>query len=173
MKEIWKDIKGYEGLYKVSNLGMVKSLDKKVKHKIENFTNKKGKILKATDNHGYLKVVIFKKNFRVHRLVANAFIFNPENYKFVNHKDGIKTNNNILNLEWISSSDNLKHAYKLGLKSAKGEKNGRSKLTKKDVLEIRQKFKSGNYTKRELGIEYNTCKSNIKKIVNYKRWTHI
>ena len=95
-EEIWKDVVGYEGLYQVSSLGRIKSL----------FRYKR--ILKPQKNiHGYLKVGLYKngkcKIFNIHNLVANAFIENPNNYKYVNHKEKKKTNNRVENLEFCSS----------------------------------------------------------------------
>ena len=102
--EQWKSIAGYEGLYEVSYLGMVKSL----KHGKE-------KILKPRkDTSGYLQVVLYKdghgKNIRVHRLVAETFIPNPNNLETVNHKDEVKTNNVASNLEWMSREDNVAYS---------------------------------------------------------------
>lgn len=112
MKEIWKDIRGYEGLYQVSNLGNVRSLNYNRQNKIKN--------IKAVSNYrGYLKVSLSKnniiKNKNVHRLVAEAFIVNPNNFPVVNHKDGNKHNNKIINLEWTTKSENTNHAYKNNL----------------------------------------------------------
>ena len=115
MKEIWKDIKGYEGMYQVSNLGRVRSLkyrDKKGIHILKEYTNKNG--YKVIDL--YFKG---KKTCNIHRLVAKAFIPNPNNLPQVNHMDGNKTNNNINNLEWCSIKDNAIHAYKIGLYKSK------------------------------------------------------
>lgn len=105
--EIWKDVVGYEGLYQTSNLGRIK--------------NYKGKIMALFDDgHGYLHLSLYKngygKNFKVHRIVASAFIDNPELKKTVNHIDGNKKNNNVENLEWATYSENHKHAYRIGLK---------------------------------------------------------
>lgn len=113
--EIWKDIEGYEGLYQVSNLGRVKSLERKVST-INNGT----KCLKHIDesilkpikiSNGYITINLYingirKKHF-VHRLVANAFIPNPNNYSQVNHKDENKENNSVDNLEWCTSKYNM------------------------------------------------------------------
>ena len=100
--EEWRDIKGYEGLYQVSNLGRVKSLG--------NSKSKKEKILKPYSNIGYFHVILSKegihKNCRVHRLVAEAFIPNLNNYKEVNHKDEDKENNSSYNLEWCDRKYN-------------------------------------------------------------------
>lgn len=98
MQEIWKDIPNCKGMYQVSNLGNVRS-----------FSNKKnGDLLKlSTNKHGYYTVCIKGKNVLVHRLVAIAFIPNPDNYNVVNHKDENKLNNNINNLEWCTSQYNF------------------------------------------------------------------
>jgi uncharacterized protein YerC len=121
--ETWKDIEGYEGLYQVSNLGRIKSFDKTIMVKIknQNIVTKKGKILKPNNNNnsGYNKVTLSKegtnKPFTIHRLVAKAFIDNPENKPFVNHKDGNKLNNCVSNLEWVSLKENTQHAFENGL----------------------------------------------------------
>ena len=106
MEEIWKDITGYEGLYQVSNLGNVKSLNYR--------GSRREKMLKPhNDNRGYLFVRLYKnneyKNFKVHRLVANAFIENLNNYEEVNHIDECKTNNNVNNLEWCNHKYNMNY----------------------------------------------------------------
>ena len=104
--EIWKDIEGFEGLYQVSNLGRTKSLN-------YNHT-KKEKILKPSLNEkGYLLVNLYKegkgRSYLVHRLVAQAFIPNPEDKPQVNHKDEDKTNNKVENLEWVTSKENINY----------------------------------------------------------------
>ena len=104
MTEIWKPIAGYEGLYEVSDQGRVRSLK-----------FNKTRILKAGGpRSGYLRVILCKngicKNMRVHRLVASAFIPNPNNLETVNHKDENKWNNNVSNLEWMSQADNTAYS---------------------------------------------------------------
>lgn len=118
MIEQWKPIEGYEGLYEISNMGNVKSLPK-CRGRYEGGE----KILKQhRSEQGYMKVTLCKdskvKSFRVHRLVAEAFIPNQENKVQINHIDGNKCNNNINNLEWNTGSENIKHAYDNKLKRA-------------------------------------------------------
>jgi len=113
--EIWKDIKGYEGLYQVSNIGRVKSLERTVPRKNGSKLPIKERILKPKANRdGYLTVVLCKgsgkrKGFLVHRLVCEAFHKNPKNKPCVNHIDENKTNNTAGNLEWCTYSENNKH----------------------------------------------------------------
>ena len=115
MEEIWKDIRGYEGLYQISNLGRIKSLPKwRVKYGYGEI------ILKQSIGKKGYKVISLNKNkkrkqYKVHRLIAEAFIPNPENKPQINHIDGNKLNNDINNLEWCTQNENIQHAYNTGL----------------------------------------------------------
>lgn len=113
IEEIWKDIEGYKGSYKVSNLGRIKSLDRKD----ANGYRQKGKILKLKNNKGYPIIILCKngipRTFRVNRLVAISFIPNPKKYPQVNHKDEIKDNNSVDNLEWCTQKYNNSYGTKI------------------------------------------------------------
>lgn len=116
MKEIWKNILGYEGYYMVSNTGKIKSLSRKVSHSFSGTITMKERIMKPKRNkNGYMEVNLIKdskrKTFKVHRLVAINFLDNNYNKKEVNHIDGDKTNNLINNLEWVTPSENQIHSY--------------------------------------------------------------
>lgn len=118
MKEIWKPIKGYEGIYEISNFGKVKSI--RYFNHVNNKIYSREKILKLSLNEkGYFRVGLYKSGkeikFKVHRLVAENFIPNPNKYNEVNHIDGNKQNNCVDNLEWCTHSHNIKEAVKLGL----------------------------------------------------------
>lgn len=134
MQEIWKDVKGYEGLYQVSNLGNVKSLD----HIRRNGTNKymqKGKILKPQKANGYCYVRLSKKGktkqYLVHKLVANAFIKRNYKYKEINHINEIKSDNRADNLEWCT------HLYNINY----GTRNQRVSISAKETKSLLKRKK--------------------------------
>ena len=122
--EIWKPIKGFEGLYEVSNLGRIKALKRK-KNCNKGWGWVKEHIMKQTTaNSEYYRVPLtnkehIKKYYLVHRLVAIAFIPNPKELPQVNHIDGNKLNSKVENLEWCTRQENIRHAYKIGLNPSK------------------------------------------------------
>lgn len=180
-QEIWKDITGYEGLYQVSNLGRVKSLSINGITKKGFKSVKKEKILKAgktgCKNSQYLGVVLRKKgkskSTYVHRIVATAFIPNPENKKTVNHKDLDKLNNKATNLEWATYKENIQHSWENGActpHSVKGIDHWKNKLTENQVREIKSLFNK-KMKIREIAEKYGVsfgCISAIKYNITWK-----
>lgn len=148
MKETWKDIKGYEKYYQVSNLGKVRSKDR-----IEKYRNRKrkGRILKQQPNsQGYLRIELKvdgkSERFFVHRLVAESFCIKPEGTDVVNHLDSDYTNNKASNLEWTTLSGNMQHALKKGRldRTSKWLKRQRKSLEKYKKPVIGRNIKTGN-----------------------------
>ena len=164
--EKWKEIKGFKNCYEVSNLGNVRSIDRCVKHYRGGLRKYKGsgKSLRY-DKNGYTRCNLNKDgkrfDFRVHRLVADAFLDNKLNKKEVNHINGIKDDNNVNNLEWCTSSENRLHATKNRLI--------KTKLTDKQALEIY----NSNKTQRVLSCNYGVNASIIWRIKNKKAYKHI
>lgn len=179
-EEIWKDVVGYVYPYQVSSLGNLKALSKKL------YANGKGtrnreypeKILTPIIGlNGYKKTSFYiskgkNKTVNVHRLVAEAFIPNPDNKPCVNHKNGIKTDNRAVNLEWCTYLENSKHAVLNDLIPF-GENSFPSKLTEKQIVEIREKYKPRIYTTYMLGDEYGVSSSLISAIVLRKTWKKV
>lgn len=122
---MWKDIKNYEGWYQVSDSGQVRSLDREVKYRDGRKRVFKGTVLKQRFTNGYPTVNLGKnkkmETFQIHRIVANHFLEKPSYAECVNHIDGIKTNNNVSNLEWVTYARNNQHAREMGLNNSKGE----------------------------------------------------
>lgn len=172
MEEVWKDVKDWEGLYQVSNLGRVRSLDKKVNCKYGKTKIHRGKIrtLSISKRYGYVRVSLWDKgkrlNCSVHRLVAEVFCENPDSKEWVNHKDGNKQNNVSTNLEWVTGSENIKHAMETGLMTnfKRGHEHTSSKLTKEQVLSIRELRSSTNMSYGKIGSLYGVTGSTVRRV---------
>lgn len=175
--EIWKDVPNYESLYQVSNKERIKGVSRIIRNPLKGDCLLEERILKyCVDKSGYPTYVLsnnkFKKTFKIHRLVAMAFIPNPENKPCVNHINGIKTDNRVENLEWCTYSENTKHAFDTGLmKMTKGNDCSWSKVSEQQVLEIRNNKGIVSYSK--MSEKYEISIATISNIINRKTWTHI
>lgn len=176
--EIWKDIENYNS-YQISNFGNVKSKERVVNCNHNSKRKIKERILKPLiDNRGYYVVTIYNVNGKsnpktVHRLVAQAFIENTNNYPVINHIDGNKQNNNVNNLEWCTQSHNVKEAYRIGLEKPQltnlnkfGKNNKKAKKIKQINIETNETI---NYfygileAERETGINFRNIHMCLKK----------
>lgn len=178
-KEEWRDIPGYENMFQASNLGNIRSLDRYVNHQRNGKTLYKGKILSmAISNVGYYHVALSKdgksKGFTVHRLVCYAF-FGIKESLVINHKNGIKTDNRIENLEYCTQSENNIHAYRTGLKKPPrrhGSKNSNSCFTSGQVKEIRERYAKGGVTHIDLSLIYGCCEDTIRNMLKKRYYKY-
>jgi len=175
--EIWKEIDGYNGIYFVSNLGKVKSIDHYCSGRIGS-GKQNGRLLKPQKCYkGYLRISLSnnKKVFTTgaHRLVALAFIPNPLNKPQVNHINGIKTDNRVENLEWCTNSENQIHAVKNKLHNPNlAEKHHNSKLSNDEVKTARRMFELG-WNNLILAKHYNVSQTAMSKILRNKTYINI
>ena len=162
MNEVWKDVVGYEGYYEVSDLGNVRK-------------NKCGTILKLSMGTKY-KLVGFYVNQKlktpmVHRLVATAFIDNPENKEQVNHINGIKTDNRASNLEWVTLQENIAHSVRTGLLAGvRGENHHNCKISEEAARDIKFNYVKGVTSLKYFAAKHNTTIQNVCFIANNKAW---
>jgi hypothetical protein len=162
--ELWKDIENYEGKYQISTKGRIRNI-------------KKGNFLTPSpDTKGYTRVNLWGcggyKTKKVHRLVSLAFIDNPENKEQVNHKNGVKSDNRLENLEWNTSNENIQHGYDNDLISSKGIKNGRSVVNPTIVREIRILLEK-KMKQKDIAAIYNVNPTIVCDINRKRTWTHI
>jgi hypothetical protein len=160
-EEIWKDVVGYEGKYKVSNKARI-------------WSNLSKRYLKQIEYIGYMSVILYfnskNRTEKVHRLMAKAFIPNPENKPQVNHLNGIKNDNRLENFEWVTNSENQLHALRIGLyKNPFGEKNNWAKIKEKDAIAIINDKRPAKVICKEYNLAVNT----IYSIKNGTNWKHL
>ena len=168
-KEVWLPVPEYEGLYDVSNLGRIRSY-----HNFGYELKREPRIITPSkERYGYLQITLCKqgkhKQTKIHLIVANAFMSpNPGGHQ-IDHKNGIKTDNRVSNLEWVTPKENTIRSVKLGLKP-RGERHGNHKLTRAEVEKIRELYKGGGYTHRELGKMFGISHSVAGKIIRKEMW---
>lgn len=180
--ELWKDIVGYEGVYRVSSLARIKRLKTTYTQKSvwgEITVNRVSRIHNYHINDRNMPRVQLSKNginkiFSLSRLVAVAFVPNPKNLPIVCHKDDDPVNNYYKNLFWGTQQDNIDDKCNKN-RQARGETNGRVKLKETQVIEIRNNFCGGSWSSeiKELAKKYNTTRQNISLIIKRKNWRHI
>jgi len=167
----WRDIPGYEGFYAASDRG-------EIMRTMSRTSGKAGTIRKTMPlNNGYLLMELSRKGekrrYLVHQLVALAFLGEPADGLQINHINGIKTDNRLVNLEYVTAGDNQRHAYKIGLRSGDGVKNSQSKLTEDKVKRIRSRYAKGDITQRQLAEDYGLCQQTIGNVITRKSWDHV
>lgn len=134
------------------------------------YSNKKNKFLKPhVTAAGYFRIKMGSNNHLLHRLVAQAFIPNPENKPEVNHVDGNKLNHAVSNLEWVTPHENVLHSYQAGLASKKGSKNVKALISENDVLVIRR----SSMPRREIAECYGISLNTVWDILAKRTWTHV
>ena len=175
--ETWKRIPGFN-LYMASDRGRIKTFNWK--------GSGQERIMKpALDASGYLRTMLKGddgriRTIKVHRIIGVTFISNPENKPQINHKNCIRNDNRVINLEWVTKSENMKHCFVMGRKTMRGTNNPASTVTEEQVLEIRQiypygrKFrKKGEISKKDLAIRFGTSVNVIKFIIQGRTWKHL
>lgn len=172
MDEIWLPVVGYEGLYEISNIGRVRS-----NHESQRRTSS---FLKDANVRGYRMVMLCKgdgskpKSALIHRLVALAFLGEPPPVRrpTVNHKNMDKADNRVENLEWLSHTDNNRHAQP-AIKHCKGINKPSNKLSEEDVREIRRRYIPFEVSLKTLGKEYGVSEQTVHAIIHRKKWAHL
>ena len=170
--EIWKDVVGYEGFYQVSNLGRVKSFHKNKVKILEPHCDK--------TSRSYPRVNLCKENCMVkklvHVLVAEAFIPNPQGKPMVNHKDGNKRNNRVDNLEWVTNSENVRHAFRIGLnRRKKGTDVYNAKFCEDEIKYIRENYipRDEIFGANAMAKKFGVVKSTILNIIHRKTYPNV
>lgn len=183
--EEWRPVQDFEDYYEVSNFGRIKSKAIFIRHD-GNWSDEHGYVKKiktknlSKNRYGYITSKLCKlgkcRRLTVHRLVAKAFIPNPDNYTQVNHIDGDKTNNVVWNLEWVSQARNIQHAFETGLMTndhLKGSNHHNAKLTEEDVKTMRRIYNEGNVTIKALANKYNIGATTARDILKNRTWKNV
>lgn len=161
MTEVWRDVAGFESIYQVSDQGRVRRCG--------------GRTLRPRRaRKGYLRVALhcgLRTEVMIHRLVAEAFLSTRPEGTECNHRDGDKTNNALPNLEWVTPSQNVKHAYAIGLMSKVGSLNGRARLREPDVLAIRDDARAT--PARVLARRFGISTVAIHHVLSGRTWRHL
>lgn len=166
--ETWKPVVGFEDTYSVSSLG-------RIRRDVDGSRTYAGKILKPmTNTNGYSYVFLCRKprriNARIHAIVAAAFIGERPDGLQINHKNGVKSDNRLCNIEYATPRENIVHSYnELGRQSPKGENHGMSKLSSSDVLAIRGRVRCGE-SQRTIALDFGVNQQQISRISTGKRW---
>lgn len=167
MAIVWKDIEGFEGKYQVSNTGLVRSLDRDIV-KSGNIVRRKGKLLSLKgNNQGYYHVQLYsgsrdtRVTAKVHRLVAEAFMSNPELKREVNHLDLDKGNNSVGNLEWATPLENTRHSMA-----------NRTRTCDKLNIDLANKIRQEDLSISDIAVKYKVSRTQIKRVLNNQAWRH-
>lgn len=176
MKEIWKAVTGYNGIYSVSNLGNVKRIGKGSDNR--SIQPKELTKIPSGWQSKYLSVCLTynnkSKKAYIHRLVCQSFLGDPPNDSYqVNHIDGDKHNNNLNNLEWVTPKENQQHRYTILKQTQKGENNPANKYSKNEISRVIELYKTKQYTQREIARITNIDYRYVNSIVNKKVWKEI
>lgn len=179
--EVWVPVPvdEFKHLYHINQFGVVKRIERKTCENSQVRNDRKKiipeQIIRPRLRVGYWAVLLsnkgYRKDFNIHRLIALAFIPNPNNLPFINHINGIKTDNRIENLEWTTPEGNMQHAYKIGLAPV-GEKHPKSKFTEKDVVKMFELRMRGTSAK-QIASQFNVHPNAICHILNGKNWKHL
>lgn len=160
----WKIFK-YSDKYEVNILGQIRNV------RTGRYTQP------VPDKDGYFRVVVYfngkTNNYIVHRIIAEHFIPNPNNYPIINHKDGNKQNNKISNLEWCTNLQNMQHAARNGFfHGRKGEEHHNARLAENDIREIRKLRKQG-VLRNDVAKRFSIQPQQVTRICSYQRWGHV
>lgn len=173
--EEWRSVRGYKGLYEVSNMGRVRSVDRVVKYRDGRVYNYKGKILSLIPNKaGYIQADLYRntkyKTTYVHILVLKAFKRQPKGKTEVNHRNGIKHDNRLHNLHWCTRLENVSHAISEGLSTTRGSNCHNAKLTNEDVLEICRLVDIEGLKYKVVADKFSVSHGHVRDIVLGNRW---